>query len=400
MENNTTDNKQQKIIYFDNNATTPIHKEVVDAMMPYFENMYANPSSMYSFAKSVHTEVEKARAQVASLLGAEAVEICFTSCGSESDNLAIRGTLEAYPNKKHIITTKVEHPAVAATFKDLERVGYEVTFLEVDESGKLDIKELENAIREDTAIVSIMWANNETGVIFDVEAIGEVVKSRGVVFHVDAVQAVGKIAINLSKSKIDMLSMSGHKIHAPKGIGVLYIRKGTMLRAVQTGGHQERGRRAGTENVPYIIGLGKACEIAKANMEHEVEHTRKLRDKMEALLTSRVKNIKINGAGSERLPNTLNISFQYIEGEALLLMLDRYGICASTGSACSSGSLEPSAVLRAMGVPFDFAHSSTRFSFSIYNTDEEVKFVAKKTIEVVETLRRISPYTPKDFFDN
>ncbi len=397
---NTSDNTERKIIYFDNNATTQVHKEVVDAMMPYFDNMYANPSSMYSFAKSVHSDVQKAREQVASLLGAEAVEICFTSCGSESDNLAIRGTLEAYPNKRHIIATRVEHPAVSATFKDLERVGYEVTLLEVDESGKLDLKELENAIREDTAIVSVMWANNETGVIFDIDAIAEVVKSRGVVFHVDAVQAVGKIPIDMSSSKIDMLSMSGHKIHAPKGIGVLYIRKGTMLRAVQTGGHQERGRRAGTENVPYIIGLGKACEMAKANMALEAEHTKKLRDKMESILVANIKNTKVNGGGSNRLPNTLNISFQYIEGEAILLMLDRYGICASTGSACSSGSLEPSAVLRAMGVPFDYAHSSTRFSFSSYNTEEEVDFVAKKTIEVVETLRRISPYTPKDFFEN
>ncbi len=399
MENNK-ENTTNKIIYFDNNATTPIHKEVLKAMMPYFQDMYANPSSMYSFAKSIHGEVEKAREQVATLLGAEPVEICFTSCGSESDNLAIRGTLEAYPNKKHIIATRVEHPAVSATFKDLERVGYEITFLEVSESGGLDLKELENAIREDTALVSIMWANNETGVIFDIDAIAEVVKSRGVVFHVDAVQAVGKIPIDMSKSKVDLLSMSGHKIHAPKGIGVLYIRKGTMLRAIQTGGHQERGRRSGTENVPYIIGLGKACEMAKINMEQETVHTKKLRDKMESILVSSIKKTKVNGQGSNRLPNTLNISFQYIEGESLLLMLDRFGICASTGSACSSGSLEPSAVLRAMGVSFDYAHSSTRFSFSIYNTEEEVEFVAKKTIEAVETLRRISPYTPKDFFDN
>lgn len=400
MENTAENTTEKKIIYFDNNATTPIHKEVLEAMMPYFENMYANPSSMYSFAKNVHAQLEKARVQVASLLGAEPIEICFTSCGSESDNLAIRGTLEAYPNKKHIITTRVEHPAVSATFKDLERVGYEVTFIEVDESGKIDLNVLENAIREDTAIVSVMWANNETGVLFDIDAIGEIVKSRGVVFHVDAVQAVGKIPIDMSRSKVDMLSMSGHKIHAPKGVGALYIRKGTMLRALQTGGLQERGRRAGTENVPYIIGLGKACEMAKANLEHEAIHTKKLRDKMENILVSNIKKTKVNGSGSERLPNTLNISFQYIEGESLLLLLDRFNICASTGSACSSGSLEPSAVLRAMGVPFDYAHSSTRFSFSIYNTEEEVDFVAQKTIEAVETLRRISPYTPKDFFDN
>ena len=390
---------ENKIIYLDNNATTRVHKEVVQIMLPYFEEYYANPSGMYTFAKNTHIEVEKARAQVASLLNAEAIEICFTSCGSEGDNFAIRGIIEANPNKRHIITTRVEHPAVITTFRDFERKGYEVTYLDVDKDGNLDINELEKSIREDTAIVSIMWANNETGVIFDIEAISDIVKSKGAILHVDAVQAAGKIPIDMSKNKIDLLTISGHKIHAPKGIGALYIRKGTMIRPVQTGGHHERGRRAGTENVPYIIGFGLACEMAKNNMLHDIAHVKLLRDSLENELVSKIKNTKINGGASERLPNTLNISFQYIEGEAILLMLDRYGICASTGSACSSGTLEPSPILRAMNVPFDFAHSSTRFSFSIYNTMEEVEYTAKKVIEIVDTLRHISPYTPKDFFD-
>lgn len=386
-----------KIVYLDNNATTRVHKEVIEAMTPYFDTYYANPSGMYTFAKETHKKMDEAREQVANLLGAESMEICFTSCGSEGDNFAVRGTLEAYPKKKHIITSRVEHPAVAATYKDLERKGYRTTFLNVNENGEINLRELEEAIRDDTAIVSLMWANNETGVIFNVEEAAEIVKKRGVVMHVDAVQAAGKLPIDMKSNKIDLLTISGHKIHAPKGIGALYIRKGTMIRAVQTGGHHERNRRAGTENVPYIIGFGVAAEMAKKNLAHDAEHTKLLRDTMEFELTSKIKNTKVNGKGAERLPNTLNISFEYIEGEAILLMLDRYGICASTGSACSSGTLEPSPILRAMNIPFEFAHSATRFSFSIYNTMEEVRYVINAVVKTVDTLRRISPYTPKDF---
>ncbi len=385
---------EKKIIYLDNNATTRIYPEVLDAMMPFFKEKYANPSSMYSFAAGVHKDVEKARAQVADLINVDPIEICFVSCGSEADNFAIRGITEAYPNKKHIITTKVEHPAIIETFKSLERHGYKTTYLDVDGDGNVDIETLKNSISNETALVSVMYANNETGVIFPIEEIGKIVKKHGAVFHVDAVQAVGKLPIDLQKEDyIDMLTMSGHKIHAPKGIGVLFIRNGTKLRTVQTGGHQERGRRAGTENVPYIIALGKACEMAKAELSKFMEHTKLLRDTLQKKLVDNIDNTKVNGGNANRTANTLNISFKNIEGESILLLLDVYGICASTGSACSSGTLEPSPVLRAMGLPFEYAHSSTRFSFSLDNTMEEVDFTADAVIKIVKRLREISPYT-------
>ncbi len=385
--------EENKIIYLDNNATTRIYPEVLEAMMPYFTTKYANPSSMYTFARGVQEKLDLARSQVGSLINAEPVELCFVSCGTEADNFAIRGTLEAYPNKNHIITTKVEHPAIIETYKSLERHGYKTTFLDVDSDGNINIDDLKNAINDNTAIVSIMYANNETGVIFPIKEIGNIVKSAGSVFHVDAVQAVGKLPIDLQKEDyIDLLTMSGHKIHAPKGIGVLYIRKGTKLRTIQTGGHQERGRRAGTENVPYIIGLGCAASMVNAEMDKFIKHTSKLRDMLENNLVSRIKNTKVNGGNAIRMGNTLNISFKNIEGESVLLHLDTYGICASTGSACSSGTLEPSPVLRAMGLPFDFAHSSTRFSLSLDNTEEEINFTADTVVSVVEKLRSISPY--------
>ncbi len=362
-------------------------------MLPYFKDMYFNPSSMYTPAGSVHREMEKSRELVADFLGCEPIEVCFVSCGSEGDNMAIRGTIEAYPTKNHIITTKVEHPAVIETCKSLERYGYRITYLSVDNDGNIDIDELKNAVDENTAIVSIMYANNETGVIFPIKEIGEIVKNAGAVFHVDAVQAAGKLPLNMKDEPyIDMLTIAGHKIHAPKGIGALYIKNGTKLRTIQTGGHQERGRRAGTENIPYIIGLGKAVSMVKAELSKFTEHTSKLRDALESEILKRITDVKINGANADRVSNTSNISFKNIEGEAILLLLDGYGICTSSGSACSSGTLETSPVLQAMGVPFEYAHSSTRFSLSLDNTIEDIMYCADAIEKIVRRLREISPY--------
>lgn len=385
--------EEKKIIYLDNNATTRIYSEVVDAMMPYFKEKYANPSSMYSIAGEVHKDVENARALVADLLGADPIEICFVSCGSEADNMAVRGTIEAYPNKNHVITTKVEHPAIIETFKSLERHGYRITFIDVDNDGEIDLEELKRSLDDNTAIVSIMYANNETGVIFPIKEIGELVKESGAVFHVDAVQAAGKIPIDLKKEPyIDLLTIAGHKMHAPKGIGALFIKNGTKLRTIQTGGHQERGRRAGTENVPYIVGLGKAASIAKEELPKFMEYTKLLRDTLENEVSKRISDVRINGKNANRVSNTSNISFKNIEGEAILLLLDGYGICTSSGSACSSGTLEPSHVLQSMGVPFEYAHSSTRFSMSLDNTMEEIMFTADCIEKIVKRLREISPY--------
>lgn len=383
----------KKIIYLDNNATTKVYPEVLEAMLPFLKENYANPSSMYSFAHKIQKNVDNAREQVASLINSKPIEICFLSCGTEGDNLAIRGTLEAYPQKNHIITTKVEHPAILETFKSLERYGYRTTYLNVDKNGNLDLNDLKEVLSKDTALVSIMYANNETGVIFPIKEIGEIVKEAGAIFHVDGVQAAGKLPLDMDKENyIDMLTISGHKIHAPKGIGALYIKKGTKLRTMQTGGHQERGRRAGTENVPYIIGLGKASEMVKNELPSFMEHTKLLRDTLESELVKRIPLTKVNGKDANRVTNTLNISFKNIEGEAVLLLLDEYGICASTGSACSSGTLEPSSVLQAMGVTFDYAHSSTRFSMSLDNTIEEIRETADALEHVVSRLREISPY--------
>jgi len=382
-------------IYFDNNATTKVAEEVFEEMRPYFCELYGNPSSMHTFGGQVAHKINKAREQIAFLLGCEPTEVIFTSCGTESDNAAIKGTLAAVPDKRRVVTTRVEHPAVLSVCRDLENRGYTVVELGVDRQGRLDLAELEAAIDEDTALVTIMYANNETGTVFPVEKIAEITAGKGVVFHTDAVQAVGKIPLNLAESQIDLLSLSGHKLHAPKGIGVLYVRKATRLAPFMLGGHQEGGRRAGTENVPGIIGLGKACEIAAENIEQEATRVKALRDKLEHSILETCPDCRVNGDIENRLPNTSNISFEYIEGEAILLMLDRYGICASSGSACTSGSLEPSHVLRAMGVPFTAAHGSIRFSLSRYNTEAEIDYTIDKMPQIVNHLRELSPFVTK-----
>ena len=379
-------------IYMDNNATTRVAPEVVEAMMPYFSDLYGNPSSMHAFGGNVGGALKAAREHVATLLGALPEEILFTSCGTESDSTAIHAALRSNPEKKHIITTRVEHPAVKSLGEYLAQNGYRVTFIPVDRQGRLDLDTLYKSLSDDTAVVSVMWANNETGTIFPVEEIARKVKERGIVFHTDAVQAVGKIPINMADSTIDMLSISGHKLHAPKGIGVLYLRKGTKFAPFLMGGHQEGGRRAGTENSAAIIGMGRAAQLAMETMQEENTRVKALRDKLERELLKRVPRSMINGDPENRLPNTTSIAFEYIEGEAILLLMDQYGICASSGSACTSGSLEPSHVLRAMGVPFTAAHGSIRYSLSIYNTEEEIDFVIDKMPGIIERLRQMSPF--------
>ncbi len=379
-------------IYFDNNATTKVSEQVLEEMRPLFCELYGNPSSMHTFGGQIGRRIRKAREQVAALLGCEPTEIIFTSCGTESDNAAIKGALAAIPNKQKVITTRVEHPAILSTCRDLESSGYTVVELGVDKQGRLDLDELEQHLDDDTALVTIMHANNETGVMFPVEKIARLVTDKGAVFHTDAVQAVGKIPLNLSTSRIDLLSLSGHKLHAPKGVGALYVRKGTRLSSFMLGGHQESGRRAGTENVPGIVGLGKACELAAQNIEAENSRVKTLRDKLENTILESCPDCRVNGDPENRLPNTTNISFEYIEGEAILLMLDKYGICASSGSACTSGSLEPSHILRAMGVPFTAAHGSIRFSLSRYNTEDEIDYTIKKMPQIVNRLRDLSPF--------
>ena len=383
------------VIYMDNNATTKVAPEVVEAMMPFLTESYGNPSSMHTFGGIVGQAIKKAREKVADLLGAEPGEITFTSCGTESDSTAILSALRTSPEKRHIITTRVEHPAVKNLCENLETVTghkYRVTRLKVDAEGMLDMAEYASALTEDTAIVSVMWANNETGVLFPVAEMARMAKQRGILFHTDAVQAVGKIPIDLKKMDIDFLSISGHKLHAPKGVGVLYIKRGTLFVPFMAGGHQEHGRRGGTENVASIVGLGRACELAAEKMEEENSRVRHLRDKLEEKLLTSIPKSMLNGHKTERLPNTANISFEFVEGEAILLHMNQHGICASSGSACTSGSLEPSHVLRAMGVPFTAAHGSIRFSLSIYNTEQEVDAVISKMPLIIESLRKLSPF--------
>jgi cysteine desulfurase len=381
-----------KTIYLDNNATTQVAQEVLDVMMPYFRDLYGNPSSMHTFGGQVGQKIRVAREQVATLLGALPEEIVFTSCGTESDNSAIRSALITRPDKKHIVISRVEHPAVRTLCSHLNTQGYKITELAVDKNGILDLENLEKSMTPDTAIVSLMWGNNETGVIFPVEEAARMAHEKGILFHTDAVQSTGKIPINLKNNVIDMLSISGHKLHAPKGIGILYIRRGTKFSPFLIGGHQEKGRRGGTENTPSIVGLGKACELAAKNMERENTYVKGLRDKLEFELLKRIPQSRVNGDIVNRLPNTTNISFEYVEGEAILLLMNELGICASSGSACTSGSLQPSHVLRAMGVPFTMAHGSIRFSLSVYNTEEEVDFVIEKMPAIIERLRGMSPY--------
>jgi cysteine desulfurase len=384
-----------KVVYMDNNATTRIAPEVLEAMMPFLNECYGNPSSMHTFGGQVGRAIEEARGQIARLIGAEPEEIVFTSCGTESDSTAIMSSLRTFPERQHVVTTRVEHPAVKSLCANLDQLTghkHRTTRLMVEADGSLNLSDYQEALSEDTAVVSVMWANNETGVIFPVEKMAAMAKERGILFHTDAVQAVGKIPINMGENQIDFLSLSGHKLHAPKGVGVLYVRKGTPYVPFLNGGHQEHGRRGGTENVPSIIGLGRACQLAGEMMEEENTRVRALRDKLEQGLMASIPKSILNGHAEDRLPNTSNISFEYVEGEAILLHMNQYNICASSGSACTSGSLEPSHVLRAMGVPFTAAHGSIRFSLSIYNTEEEVDFVLEKMPAIIADLRAMSPF--------
>lgn len=375
--------------YFDNNATTRLSAEALEAMQPFLTEHYGNPSSIHSFGSQVGRKIQQAREQVAALLGAsDPIEIVFTSCGTEGDNAAIRGLLESRPGKNHIVTTQVEHPAILGLCQHLEKKGYRVTWLSVNSDGMLDLGELRDSLSDDTALVSIMTANNETGVIFPVDEVGEMVRAKGIPFHVDAVQAAGKIPLNLKKSPIDLLTISGHKFHGPKGIGALYVRRGITFRPFIIGGHQERNRRSGTENVTGIVGMGKAAELALRDLGKEQERIRCLRDRLEKSLLAA--GCRVNGHREKRLPNTLNVSFEFLEGEAILVLLDEYGICASTGSACTAGSVEPSHVLRAMRVPSNWLQGAVRFSLSHYSTEEEIDFVNEKMPGIVQRLQGLS----------
>ena len=380
-------------VYLDNNATTRVAPEVAEAIQPFLHELWGNPSSMHYFGGQVARHVEEARARVGALINADPDEIVFTSCGTESDNMAVQGSVEVAGPGARLITSRVEHPAVLEPCRRMRAHGCNVEEISVDAAGQLDMEALGAALHDRPAIVSTMWANNETGVIFPIPEITEMTRRVGATMHTDAVQAVGKVPIDVRKVPVDMLSLSGHKLHAPKGIGAIYIRKGTKLKPFMLGGHQEGGRRAGTENVPYIVGLGKACELALTHMEeNENARVAALRDKLEQGLLTSCPDTRVNGDRKQRLPNTTNISFQYIEGEAILYHLSDVGIAASSGSACTSGSLEPSHVIRAMGVPFTAAHGSTRFSLSRYTTDEDIDYVLKHTPAIVERLRKLSPF--------
>ncbi|MBD3392727.1 MAG: cysteine desulfurase NifS [Chitinivibrionales bacterium] len=382
----------RRIVYMDNNATTRVAPEVREAMMPFLDGRYGNPSSMHRFGGSVRKHVDTAREQVADLLNADPREIVFTSCGTESDNAAIQGFCETHGNASRLITSVVEHPAVLNTCRHRQKRGTPLAEIGVDEDGMLAIHDLTQAPIDPHTLATFMWANNETGVIFPIDKIAEHVKSKGGLMHTDAVQAVGKVPVDVTKVPVDLLALSGHKLHAPKGVGALYIRKGTALAPLIHGGHQEDGRRGGTENVPYIVGLGKACELAASRMREEQSRVKALRDRLETELLATCTGAKLNGHHEHRLPNTANISFEFIEGESILLLLDEKGIAASSGSACTSGSLEPSHVMRAMGIPYTMAHGSTRFSLSIYNTDADVDAVIEAMPGIVERLRGLSPY--------
>ncbi|WP_437558634.1 cysteine desulfurase NifS [Acidithiobacillus sulfuriphilus] len=380
--------------YMDNNATTRVDPLVLETMLPYFSEQFGNPSSMHSFGGDTGKRLEWARVEVQKLLGAEHdSEVIFTSCGTESDATAILSALAAFPERREIITSVVEHPAVLTLCEHLERhEGYTVHYIPVDKEGRLQMDRYAEVLSDRVAVVSIMFANNETGTIFPVETLARMAKEKGILFHTDAVQAVGKIPLNMRDSAIDMLSLSGHKLHAPKGVGALYLRRGTRFRPFLRGGHQERGRRAGTENTTGIIGLGKAAELALKHMAWENSGVRRLRDRLEAGILEQVPYSFVNGDLPNRLPNTTSISFEYIEGEAILLLLSRVGIAASSGSACTSGSLEPSHVLRAMDIPYTAAHGTIRFSLSRESTDAEVDWVIAQTPPIIAQLRRLSPY--------
>ena len=378
-------------IYFDNNATTRVLPEVAEAMLPFLTEQYGNPSSIHRFGSQVGQKLADARAQVTALIGAaDPVEVIFTSCGTEGDNAAIRGMLEARPDKRHIVTTQVEHSAVLGLCQHLEKKGYRVTWLSVDQDGALDLDELRAALTDDTALVSIMWANNETGVIFPIAEIGEIVRASGIPFHVDAVQVAGKLPVNVNELPVDLLTISGHKFYAPKGVGALYVRRGITFPPFMIGGHQERNRRAGTENVAGVIGMGKAAEVARGRLIEDATRVKALRDQLETLLLESCPDSRVNGSRQNRLPNTLNISFRYLEGESILVLMDQQGICASTGSACTAGSSEPSHVLRAMKAPPDWLQGAVRFSLSRFNSEEEVRYVNEKVPPIVQRLQGLS----------
>lgn len=386
---------EQCLIYLDNNATTKVDEQVLDAMLPFLKENYANPSSIYSFGGIAQKAVANSREEIRDFINAKSTkEILFTSCGSESANTAIIGVLAANKAKKHIVTTKVEHPCVLNLYKTLEKEGYKVDYIGVNANGDLDIDELENSINEDTALVSCMWANNETGIIFPIEKISQIIKSKNknTKLFVDAVQAAGKIPMDVQAADIDLLAISGHKFHAPKGVGALYIKTGTIISPLIVGGHQERGKRAGTENVPYIVGIGKAAQLAKEGLEYEATEVKRLRDKLESTILQTIFNSRLNSGVVNRVPNTSNLGFEYIEGELILLHLSDFGICASSGSACTSGSLEPSHVLKAMGVPFTALHGSIRFSLSRFTTEKEIDTVIALMPRIIEKLVNISPF--------
>ncbi|MFH0888842.1 MAG: cysteine desulfurase NifS [Planctomycetota bacterium] len=387
----------QKIIYLDNSATTKVHPLVVEAMKPYWDGYYANPSSLHQNGRDVREAIDKAREQVAQLFGADPKEIIFTSGGTECDNLAIFGI--AYANRSkgnHIITSQIEHHAVLNSCHQLEKQGFEVTYLPVDSDGCVMIKELEKSLRKETILVSIMHSNNEVGTIQPIEEIVEICNSKGVICHTDAVQSVGKVRFDLGKSKLNLLSMSAHKIYGPKGVGVLYIRKGTKIIPLQYGGHHEFRRRAGTENTAGIIGCTKALELVYADMESTNKRMTELRNRLQGFISGNIPEIKINGHLEKRLPHLLNVSFKYVEGESILLNLDSYGICVSSGSACTSESLEPSHVLSAMGVPTEITHGSIRFSLGRETAKEEIDFTGETLVKVIQRLREMSPlYKPR-----
>ncbi len=384
-----------KMIYLDNNATTKVDERVLEEMLPYLKEEYANPSSMYDFSRKSSKAIKEARGKIKDFLGAaNEKEIIFTSCGSESANTAIRGALAHDKSKKHIITTKIEHPCVLNVYRYLEKQGYKVDYIGVNSNGELNIDELNNLITNDTALVSVMWANNETGVLNPIAEISQIIKSKNpeTKFFVDGVQGAGKVPINVVEAGVDMLGISGHKFHAPKGIGALYVNSKTMINPLIIGGHQERGKRAGTENVPYIVGIGKAAELASDNLQYEMTEVKRLRDKLEKGIIQNIYNSRVNTGLAPRVPNTTNIGFEYIEGELILLHLSDLGICASSGSACTSGSLEPSHVLRAMNVPFTAIHGSIRWSLSRFTTEAEIDYVIEKLPKVIEEITTISPY--------
>ncbi len=385
-----------KTIYLDNNATTKTDEEVVKEMLPYLLDNYGNPSSIYKISRDNRKAIEDAREKVADILNCEPSEIYFTSGGSESDNTAIRGIAHSYRNKgNHIITSKIEHPAVLETCKQLENEGFEVSYINVDENGILDLEELKSKIKDNTTLITVMFANNEIGTIQPIKEIGEIAKERNIIFHTDAVQAVGSIKIDVKELNIDSLSLSAHKFYGPKGIGVLYVKKAVKFEKFIKGGHQEKNKRAGTENVAGIVGLAKAMELAYKDLEEHNKKIKELRDYYVEQIKEKIPYIKINGDMEKRLPGNSNISFRFIEGEGLLLNLDLKGICASSGSACTSGSLDPSHVLLAIGLPHEIAHGSLRISIGKYNTKEEIDYVIENLVEIVGRLREMSPLWEK-----